>query len=281
MADTPGTPKSPWEEQFDRKRQRWEAKMERRRAKWEARAARGVAPCRGYAGALIGLILAGVGVLLLLQNLGIIVVDDLWDYWPVILIVFGFSRVVDSWSMGGRIWGGLMAAAGTIFLLRNLDIIHTNVWNLFWPGLLILVGLGMLFRTIEGGSRVWWTGRHTEFATSDESTLTSAKIDSVFSHAERHFDTQEFEGGEVNAVFGGVELDLRKAEMKMPQVRLECNAVFGGIEIRIPETWTVLLRGTGVFGGFSDETHPPPRSDKTSTLLITGGAVFGGVNVKN
>ena len=43
------------------------------------------------------------------------------------------------------------------------------------------------------------------------------------------------------AVFGGVELDLRKAAMKSNQVRVECNAVFGGIEIRVPETWMVVI----------------------------------------
>ncbi len=50
----------------------------------------------------------------------------------------------------------------------------------------------------------------------------------------------------------------------------------------VPETWTVVVRGTGIFGGFSDETVPPVRGDvKSPSLLVTGSAVFGGVTVKN
>ena len=234
-------------------------------------------------GAIIGLIFAAIGVLLLLQNLGFIVVEDLWDYWPVILIVLGLARLFESWSITGRLWGAIVAGLGVVFLLRNLGFIHANLWAFFWPAILIGIGIMMLLRSFghRGSCELhnWWD---SQAATSDNSTLHSVKIDAVFSHAERRFDTQEFEGGEIAAVFGGVELDLSKAGTSADQVRLECNAVFGGIEVRVPETWRVLLRGTGIFGGYSDETHPPPRTDvKTPTLLVTGGAVFGGVNVKN
>lgn len=294
MGDSPEAPKPAWEEKLERRRQQHRDKFARRMAKWEdlrarreARAARGVRLHGGFGGAFIGLILAGIGVLLLLQNLGIIEVEDLWDYWPVILIVFGLSRVFNSWGAGGRIWGALIAAAGGLFLLRNLGLIHANLWGLFWPAILIAVGLGMLLRAFDYGGQGWcWDWWRHDAAINDTSTVNSVKIDAVFSHAERRFETQEFEGGEVVAVFGGVELDLRKAAMKNHQVRVECNAVFGGIEIRVPETWMVVMRGTGIFGGYSDETHRPPVVTRTveattPTLLITGGAVFGGVNVKN
>jgi predicted membrane protein len=286
MADTPGAPRPEWEEKLERKRQYYRDKMERRRARWEARQARWEARgarqahfYTGFGGAAVGMILAGIGVLLLLQNLGIVVVEDLWDYWPVILIVFGFSRLFQSCHPAGRIWGGAIAGVGTLFLLRNLGIIHGNLWGFFWPAILIVIGLAMLLRAFDHGGG--WDWAHPAHALRDSSTANAVKIDAVFSGAKRRFDTQEFEGGEIDAVFGGVELDLTKAAMKGDQVRIECNAVFGGIDIRVPETWSVVLRGSGVFGGFSDETQPPPRGTNAPTLLIGGGAVFGGVNVKN
>jgi len=287
MGDTPGAPKSRWEEKLERRRQRHLDKIARAQAKWQARqtrwAARGTYFHGGFGGAFIGLILAGIGVLLLLQNLGIIEVEDLRAYWPVILIGFGLVRLFNAWCVSGRIWGGVIAAIGGVFLLRNLGIIHANLWGLFWPAILIAAGFGLLLRSFDHDVSGWaWNWWNPEHAVSDESTLHAVKIDAIFSHAERRFDTQQFEGGEINAVFGGVEVDLRKTAMKSDQVRLECNAVFGGIDVTVPDTWSVVMRGTGVFGGFSDETHPPVRSDvKSPTLLVTGGAVFGGVNLKN
>jgi len=284
MAETPDR-RAEWEEKIARRRARWEEKMLLRRQRWESRGMRGDHFRTGFGGAFVGLIVVGIGVLLLLQNLGIVIVDDLWDYWPVILIVFGLMKVLHAWGFAGRVAGGIVMFVGAVFLLRNLGLIHGNVWNLFWPVILIGIGLALLLRAFDRGNDWhWWAGAgaHPAAASRDASTLNAIKIDAIFSGANRRFDTQEFEGGEVMAVFGGVDLDLRKTAMKGQEVRIECNAIFGGIEIRVPETWLVIMRGTGIFGGFADETLPPPRSEtKSPVLLVTGAAIFGGVNVKN
>ena len=87
----------------------------------------------------------------------------------------------------------------------------------------------------------------------------------------------------VEAVFGGVELDLRDAGMKGDEAYVEANAVFGGIEIRVPESWQVIPRGAGVFGGFTDETRAPEAnaSAPVKRLIVKGAAVFGGVMITN
>ena len=50
-----------------------------------------------------------------------------------------------------------------------------------------------------------------------------------------------------------------------------------------PAHWQTIVRGTGVFGSFEDKTFPaaPGATAKAPRLLITGGAVFGSVIVKN
>src|ERR1041385_1901215 len=78
----------------------------------------------GFGGLVVGLIIAGIGELLLLQNLGILFIEDLWRYWPVILIVMCLSRTSICLGFGGRGWGGVLLTAGTIVLRHNLDIIH-------------------------------------------------------------------------------------------------------------------------------------------------------------
>ncbi|SRR5579883_227757 len=279
-------------EHMDRRRQRWEARMERRRMRWQARVYRHQNP---FGGLLVGALLAGIGVLLLLQNLNIVIFEDIWDFWPVILIVFGGSRLLTAWDTGGRIFGTVVMFVGGVFLLKNLGLLHGTVWAYFWPVMLIAIGLGLLIRAFEG-NRAWdlWSDGGAA-ATSGSAGAAprpgrpplgdlrnSFKEDHIFSGAKRRIETQEFEGGEALVVFGGVELDLRKADTKLGQVFIEANAIFGGIEIRVPETWRVIARGTGIFGGYSDETIQPVTGDtKHPELIITGAAVFGGVSIKN
>jgi hypothetical protein len=64
---------------------------------------------------------------------------------------------------------------------------------------------------------------------------------------------------------------------------LELNAVFGGIEVKLPESWSVVMKGAGVFGAFQDSTvQPDPRIyPSPKRLIVKGGAVFGGVELKN
>jgi hypothetical protein len=61
------------------------------------------------------------------------------------------------------------------------------------------------------------------------------------------------------------------------------NAVFGGADIKVPAAWEVVMKGTGVFGGFTDQTQHPDRSlnPNPKRLIVKGAGVFGGVTFKN
>ncbi len=87
------------------------------------------------------------------------------------------------------------------------------------------------------------------------------------------------------AVFGSIELDLSDTSISSPdrRVRLDASAVFGGIEITVPRTWKVVMKNAAVFGGCEDKTVPPRPEPgfEPPTLVITGAAVFGGVEIRN
>lgn len=254
----------------------------------------------GHGGLLGGVILAGIGVLLLLQNLNIPGFDDLERYWPVILIVVGIAQLSRSMGMGGKVWGGVVFLVGVVFLLQNFGIIQHDVWRFLWPGVLIVVGLGMLARAID---------RHTYAGTGADAAEDAKKMGenirdrivsdwgrsqkatsvdhlsewAIFSGVRRRLDTQDFQGGDAFAMFGGVEIDLRKAAMKRDEVVVEVNAIFGGVEMRVPENWTVLVRGAGIFGGYEDKTMDSrvAPDGKQPHLIVNGFAVFGGVTIQN
>jgi hypothetical protein len=83
----------------------------------------------------------------------------------------------------------------------------------------------------------------------------------------------------VKAVFGGVDLDLREAQLESHEVTIESKAVFGGVNIVVPPDVTVIIDGSGIFGGFAgdaEEVQPPAGAP---LVRVTGKAVFGGVAV--
>ncbi len=254
---------------------------------------------RSNHGLIPGAIIIGIGLLFLLDNFHIVYVSDLWRFWPVALIAGGLVKLVDSTYGGGRVFGGVLLGIGAIFLGSTLGLYDVTISEL-WPLFLIGVGLMML------GNRVWgphgpghvhgrwdkgrwnrgqwdkWSwdkGRESDGSGSD-STLNEVAI---FGGGKRKVTSQDFKGGELTAVFGGFEIDLRYAGMTSDSAVLEINAIFGGAEIRIPDTWIAVVQGVGIFGGYGDETtHPNPvAGPQTKRLFLRGAAVFGGVSIKN
>ena len=261
-------------------RRRWrDERREERRERWRQGWGDG-RPRHGWmARGMVGLIFIALGALFLLSNLGIFYVDNLWEFWPVILIVLGVARAAGSRYMAGWISGGILILIGAVFLLRNFGYIHGSVWQYFWPLILILVGVSMLLRGM--GARRF--SRYGPPATVAGATVAS-KIDewAMFGGVKRRVESQDFEGGEAFVMFGGIEIDLRRAGTKLDEVRIDANAMFGGVEIRVPETWEVVVRGAGIFGGYEDKSRGiDTPGTKRPRLIVSGQAVFGGVVIKN
>ena len=54
---------------------------------------------------VVGVVVVVLGVLFLLDNLGIVRVENIWQFWPVILIVLGLARLTTCSSNAGRAGG--------------------------------------------------------------------------------------------------------------------------------------------------------------------------------
>lgn len=262
---------------------------------WESRIARRRQCGRGEGRMVMGLVVVAIGVLFLLENLGLVYVRNIWEFWPVILIVFGLARLSSSYSAAGRTSGLVLVLVGGFFLATSLGYIPRHLWRFFWPVLLILWGVAMLFRGMDrssGGGMNWganwdpnrWKSPLAEgFGPLRDSGPNTVHQWAFFGGSRRRVDSQNFEGGDALAIFGGIRVDLRQAASTKDEIVLEANALFGGVDIRVPESWGVIMRGMGVFGGFEDGTRarnsglPPGKP----VLVVTGMAVFGGVTVKN
>jgi len=240
-------------------------------------------------GMIVGLLLIVAGVLLFLDNLNILPFETARAFWPLVLAVYCAAVFYHSGSVAVKVWAGTGVLAGILLLLGNYNVLHVTLATL-WPLLLISTGIVMLIyrmRWLEVSMRF----RHRAASISanigaNARTRTSVnrlQEFAIFSSVKRRVETASFEGGELSSVFGGIEIDLRRSAIAAASAVIEANAVFGGIELRIPENWRLSLQGNAVFGAYEDKTIPPRPEPglEIPTLIIRGGAAFGGVVIRN
>ena len=229
---------------------------------------------RGWGGLIPGAIILAVGIIFLLDSLGYVRARHFLQFWPMILIFVGIAKIA---RRDSRIWGALVLLFGIFLQLSELGIGHFS-WGQFWPLLLIAGGAMAMWSAIQA--------RRLMPTASSDSTDPRDTLDesAIFGGIEKRLNSREFRGGRLQAIFGGIELDLRDADMLGNEAVIHANAIFGGIEMRVPESWFVATRGQGVFGGFSDSTRflPPADPEKPKkTLIVLGTSLFGGVEIRN
>jgi hypothetical protein len=248
----------------------------------------GINASHGDSRIAIGIIILLIGILILLGNLGVFYFGgNIGQFWPVILIGIGLARIFDSPSSRGKFWGVVITGIGAIILTYKLGFFpwDLDLSRLLWPFLLICAGVAILIRGL--GGRCNWDNPfpfHNDASKfSDNTTNNVLNADVIFGGVNRRIQAQDFQGGKATAVFGGVEIDLRGSATTREEIHIEANAIFGGVELKVPDTWDVIVRGTGVLGGYEDKTHPTYAApgDKRPRLIIEGSAVFGGVTVRN
>lgn len=212
---------------------------------------------------LTGLIIIIIGFGFLLDSLNI------WDFssliqvwWPLILIAIGLASLV---SNRRRPVGSLIILlAGILSLTKTTGLIQFNIWQVFWPLIVIFIGFSLLFRR--------------GYAPYEDS---GNVIDSfaAFSGQTSRQTSQDFRGGRLTAMAGGIDLDLRKANIE-DTATIEVFVALGGAEIKVPKGWRVITYGVPIFGAWEDRTSKP-ASDKAPTLVLRGSCLFGGIEIHN
>ena len=92
--------------------------------------------------------------------------------------------------------------------------------------------------------------------------------------------SQNFKGGKMTALFGGVHLDFSKAKLAPGENQFEISCIFGGGKIYVPKNWKVIVNVTSVFGGIDDKRYINFEAQTTEGVLIIKGAViFGGCEI--
>jgi len=222
---------------------------------------------------IIGVVLVLAGLFLVIRNTGLF--PDFMDHvifsWQMLLIVIGLVMTLGATE---KTAGIIVMAVGGFFMIPLLFRETFHVYNMFWPAIFIIIGVIFIASRRKG-----WAGSTSKGMIGDD------YIDyvNVFSGGERQIVSQNFRGGKISAVFGGIELDLTKAKLAPGRNDIEIACVFGGATIIVPDAWYVTIEVTPVLGGFSDsrKLSPGRTIDPTSQLVIKGAVVFGGGEVKS
>lgn len=97
-----------------------------------------------------GLFLVAAGIFLLLGRLGI--ADFSWTlrkFWPLIVVIIGISKLVHRRS----VWGGLWMITLGAWLQAVTLHYRGFTYESSWPLLLVILGAGIIVRSIVGPAR--------------------------------------------------------------------------------------------------------------------------------
>ncbi|HDO27376.1 MAG TPA: hypothetical protein ENH02_04590 [Bacteroidetes bacterium] len=228
---------------------------------------------------IIAILLIVAGGLLFLQTF------DLIDFsiqryilnWKTLLIAIGIVIVVSSER---RITGYIFIGLGILFWIPVFAGYNISLHQVFWPLVLIAIGLIILNRrNVHDHAK-----RRHGMAQGDGGNLLTDYIDdvSIFGGGTKRYTSQNLKGGNITAIFGGSEIEMINANIAPEGAVIDVFTMFGGTKLIIPGSWQVKSEAFSLFGGLTDKRHIKPTepiSDKT--ILIKGVILFGGVEIKN
>lgn len=238
---------------------------------------------------VIGAAVIVLGIAFLLDNLNLLDIGDVIDFWPAVFILIGIVKLSDTHTTGGKLVGAGFVLGGVLLTMNRLGYVHFHM-KMFWPMILIAVGVAVVAKALanrsdggKGGSGFAIFSSEKGIGDADAAPSNDASDDvlnltAVLGGIQRRVSTQHFRGGELTAFMGGVELDLRSASMDGEAV-VNVFAAMGGIALKVPPDWTVIMNGMPIMGGFEEKTIEP--KDQSKRLVIKGYAIMGGVEVRN
>ena len=235
-----------------------------------------------------GLIIVGIGVVLLLRQVGFTFPEWLFS-WEMLLITVGFYIGVKH-NFRKPSWAILMLVGG-LFLIDDFYP-DAAIGNMIWPVVIIGVGLitifkprkkcypGMHWQRWEHKWKDKWEYENTHSSEASEDMIETV---SVFSGIKKNIISKNFKGGEVTCAFGGAEVNLMQADFTGKAV-LELTQIFGGTKLIVPSHWEIQHHDlVAVMGGIDDkrQIQKDVVPDGAKILVLRGTCVFGGIEIRS
>lgn len=219
-----------------------------------------------------GLLFILIGLFIGLNTLDIVSFNIFFDgWWTLIIIIPCLIGLINKEDKTGDIIGLLI---GVALLLNAQGIISFDIiWKLAAPLILVIIGLSIILK----GNKDSKTNVVIKKINSNDNDKTS--VCSTFSSQNIKLNKEKINNLELNAIFGGIEYDLRNGVIK-EDIVINATAIFGGIDIIVPDDVNVKIKSTSIFGGASNKKQLMDDKEKKHTIYINASCVFGGVDIK-
>lgn len=170
----------------------------------------------------------------------------------------------------------LIAVGGFWFLSRYSDIPVKHYFFEYWPIILILLGISIIFKR---NKPVFQNIEHEDFSSLDLDFIDDV---SIFSGGRKTTNSQNFKGGKATAIFAGPTIDLHEANLAEGTQSLDITAIFGGVDIIVPRDWKIIVNITSVFGGVDDKRiiNANQVYESNKVLVLSGIVLFGACDLK-
>lgn len=222
-----------------------------------------------------GIAIIALGIIFGGNALGLFNFNVFFDGWWTLFIIV--PSVISLITEKEKLSSLGFIAAGVILLLAAQNVFSYDVaWKAILAVALILIGVMIIWKSI------FHSNNDKEVAKKVKDLKDDKKMDSqmaVFSGSDRVYNDEVFGGANVVAVFGGANLDLRKAKFEK-DTAIKAYCLFGGIEIKVPEDVRIKMKSGFIFGGISDDRKGETEKGKY-TIYIDASGGFGGVTISD
>ena len=232
---------------------------------------------------IIGVILMVAGALLLLDTFDLTTLPIRYYIfsWKTLLIFIGAVILATKERATA---GYVLVGLGVIFWLPSLVNYSISLSQVFWPSILIAIGVLMITRRNRmsrlhrSGDAVPGSSNSGRFG-PDNDYLDDV---SILGGGTKIIQSKNFKGGDMTAIFGGSEFSFKDAELSPDGCTIDVFTMFGGSKLIIPDNWVVKSDIFSIFGGFNDKrTVKPEEADQKNVLHLKGAVIFGGMEIKS
>jgi len=216
---------------------------------------------------ILGIILILLGIIIGLNSLNIIYINIFFKgWWTLFIIIPSITGLIKEEDKTGNLVGLLI---GIFLLLGVRDIINfETIGKLIFPTILVVLGFSFL---LKGNTNKKVTNKIKEVDTKSLEYITS-----TFKEQNINFDKEEFNGANLDSIFGSIKLDLTNAKLKKETI-IKATSIFGKIDITIPKNYNVKIKSTPIFGSIRNKTT---KEDTDKTIYIESLTLFGGIEVR-
>lgn len=230
---------------------------------------------------IFGLILIAAGVIFAGNELGYWNINIFFrGWWTLFIIIPCILSIVQNGFNTGNIIG---LCIGVFLLLQQQDMFY-EYRKLIFPAGIIAIGLILILKQNNRSYQRLDNNTNTQSDEQNDLNINNKefkktsdiiKLTAIFSGQNYEKNNETFNGADLTAIFGGVDLDIRNTKIEN-DARIDAFCLFGGMDIIVGQNVPVKVHSTCIFGGVDNWA----QTDGYPAIHVYCTCIFGGIDIK-